>query len=143
MPDAIPFATMCLSDPVCLSGVTAVLSSGVAIARRLHAMDSVPRSQRSWTRSCRAVFIGATYTGAASFALCFAGVELWPKRLAIVASATILASIALDWSSESVGRLLRAILTTTARTYLREIVQDEAPTSRARMSSKDGPRSDL
>ncbi len=143
MPNAIPIATLCLADPVCLSGATACLSSLVAIARRLQSMESVSRSRRSWLRSTRSVFVGATYAGAASFAICFSGVDLCPNHLATVASVTVLASIALDWSSELAARLLRAALTTMARTYLREIVRDEEDrTSRPTPSSKIEPPGD-
>lgn len=144
MTDALPVVTLCLADPVCLSGATAGLSSLVAVARRLQTMDSVPRSQRSWARSCREVFVGGVYTFAASFAICFAGAATWPEHLAWVAAGTVATGIALDWSSELAARLLRVILRTIASTYLREISRDDDPDREKRppTSSKDGPTSD-
>ena len=143
MTDALPVVTLCLADPICLSASTAGLSSLVAVARRLQSMDSLPRSRRSWSQSCRTVFVGGTYTWSASFAICYAGSELWPSHLNLVASGTILVAIALDWSSESAARLLRVLLRTIASTYLREISRDEdpAPEKRPPTSSKDGPTS--
>jgi hypothetical protein len=144
MTDAVPIVTLCLGDPVCLSLATAGLTSLVAVARRLQSLESVPRSQRSWMRSCREIFVGGTYTGAASFAVCFAGVETWPEHLALVAATTVVVGIALDWSSEFAGRLLRRTMVTIARTYLQEIIQsDEAvPPKRQRTFSKDVPPSE-
>ena len=143
MTDALPVVTLCLADPVCLSGATAGLSSLVAVARRLQTMDSVPRSQRSWARSCREVFVGGVYTFAASFAICFAGAATWPEHLAWVAAGTVATGIALDWSSELAGRLLRRTMVTMARTYLQEIIQsdDTAPEKRRKTSSNDEPPS--
>lgn len=124
MQNAFPLLTVCLADPICVAGATGALSSLVAVARRLQSLDVAPRGQRGLTRGFRSCFVGAAYTGAASISLVILGDELWPGHLKQIASITVLASIALDWSSELAARLLRLILTAMARTYLKELPEE-------------------
>ena len=129
MQNAFPLLTVCLADPICVAGATGALSSLVAVARRLQSLDASPRGQRGLARGFRSCFVGAAYTGAASISLVLLGDELWPGHLKQVASVTVLAAIALDWSSELAARLLRLTLTAMARTYLKELPEEIAKPS--------------
>ena len=136
MQNAFPALTVCLADPICVAGATGALSSLVAVARRLQTLDASPRSQRGLARGCRSCFVGAAYTGSASIALVLMGGEIWPGHLKQVASVTVLAAIALDWSSEFAGRLLRSILMNAAKTYLKELPEETTKPSKP-SSNKD------
>lgn len=132
----------CLLDAGCMAFASAAVSGLVSVARRLLAIDQLPRSQRGAMRAVRRCVGGFIVGGAASGALCLMGGEIWPTRLASVAAVTVLIGVALDYSSERASGLLRAMLVMMARTYLREMgqtipVEEEAPRSPPQRSFPD------
>ena len=141
MHDEYPFR-WCLLDAGCMAFASAAVSGLVSVARRLLAIDQLPRSQRGVMRAVRRCVGGFIVGGAASGALCLLGGEIWPTRLASVAATTVLMGVALDYSSERASGLLRAMLVMMARTYLREMsqaipVEEEAPRSQPQRSFPD------
>lgn len=109
---------LCWTNALCVAGAVALLTSVVAAARRLQSIDQWPRKDVRFLRVARVCFVGATFSGAASFALCLIGASKWPQELKTVGAITILISIALDWSSDSASAFLRSVLDTAMITVL-------------------------
>jgi len=135
-------ATWCLLDPVCAAGVSAAASALVAVARRLVAVDALPRSQRGTARTTRRCVGGAIIAGTAAGAVCLLGGELWPGHMTAVTALTTLGGVAVDYSSEFAQRLLRAAMTTMARAYLEGSLppaQPQVSPVRSSMPDDDSP----
>lgn len=113
-----PVWQWCLLDPVCVAGFSASASALVAVARRIIAVDVLPRHQRGVGKTCRRCFGGGIIAGATAGSVCLLGGEMWKGHLASVAAVTILGGVAIDYSSEFAQRLLRGVMSQIARAYL-------------------------
>lgn len=108
----------CLLDPSCVAMASGSAAAAVAVARRMLALDTLPRSQRGLARTCRRCFAGAVISGTATGALCLLGGDQWPTRLTSVAASTVLVGVALDWSSGFAVLLLRRAILAIGTAFL-------------------------
>lgn len=116
--DAWQQLAFCWLDSTCLAVMVAAISSCIAVARRLQAIDEHARREIRFGRTVRMCLSGAIVCGSVSFGLALLGGSIWPGQLKPVAGVTVLIAVAVDWSTQSASDWLRSILIGLAKTYL-------------------------